>query len=175
MNAKQKIFLIAGIFIILIILLFFGAVKPIISEIKKASASVKENREKLLLLEKTDQDYLKQVEADYKDISNNLSVIQSGLIDKEQAVDFFIILEEIASSTSNNLKINASGFPVLILDLEGSFPNLIKFVGLLENGKYFIDVDSTNLRRTAIKETLEGGPSSENIKANIEIKVYTQK
>ena len=50
MNAKQKIFLIAGIFIILIILLFFGAVKPIISEIKKASASVKENREKLLLL-----------------------------------------------------------------------------------------------------------------------------
>jgi len=175
MNAKQKIFLIAGIFIVLIIFLFFGAVKPMIYEIKKASASVKENREKLLLLENTDQDYLKQVEADYKDISNNLNTIQSSLIDKEQAVNFFIFLEQTASSTFNKLKINTVEFPNLTLDLEGSFTDLMKFVGLLENGKYFIDVDSISIRETAIKETLEGGPSSENIKAVMKIKVYTQK
>lgn len=174
MNAKQKLFLIAGIFILLIIFLFFGAVRPMIYEIKKASASVKENREKLLLLENTDQEYLKQVEADYRDISNNLNIVQSGLINKEQAVNFFIFLEQTASATFNKLKINAVGFPDLNLDLEGSFPDLMKFVGLLENGKYFIDVDSIDIRETAIKETLEGGPSSENIKASMKIKVYTE-
>jgi len=173
MNIKQKTYLISALFMVLIIILALGVIKPLMLEIEKASATAEESREKLLLLEKTDQDYLKQVESDYKEINDNLGLIKSGLIDSEEAVDFFMALEEIASSVSDKIEIKATEFPVITVNLMGSFPNLMRFLGWLESGKYFLDIDSIQVRRISEGETIEG-LSAGDVKSTIKIKLYTK-
>jgi len=174
MNLKQKIFLIAGLFLVIIVILILAVLKPLILEIKKTSASAKESREKLLILENTNQDYLKQVESDYNQISDNLALVKSGLINSEQAVDFFMALEGVASATSNSLEIKASEFPVITLNLTGNFPNLMRFLGWLESNKYFLDVDLIQLKGITEEETIEG-ISANDVKSTIKIKLYTEK
>jgi len=172
MNVKQKIFLILGLFLVLIICLLFWVVKPMFLEIKKASAAIKESRDKLLLLERTDQDYLLEVESDYKEISDNLNLVKDGLVASEQAVEFFVALENIAAATANKLEIKATDFPLLILTLNGTFPDIVKFLGWLEKGKYFLDVESIDIKQVA-QEGLD--TSIENVRAIMEIKTYSKK
>jgi len=174
MNIKQKICLISALFLVLIVILTLGVIKPLISEIKKASATAEESRERLLLLEKTDQDYLKQVESDYKEINDNLDLIKSGFVDSKRAVDFFMALEEIASSISEKIEIKATEFPVITINLMGSFPNLMRFLGWLESGKYFLDVDLLQIKRIGEGETVEGF-SAGDIRATVTIKLYSEK
>lgn len=170
MNIKQKFFLFSGLILVIIILLFWGIVKSLIVELKTTSALVKERNEELFALEKTDQNYLKQLEKDYKDIKENISSIESGFLDIDKAVDFFIKLENTAAATSNNLEIKTEEFPIFILTLSGSFPNLMKFLGWIENGDYFIDTNSIQIRHLITKE-LEELPSA-NIKTILDIKAF---
>ena len=170
MNIKQKIFLISGLILIIIILLFWGIVKPLVSEIKTTSSLVQQRNEELFALEKTDQNYLKQLESDYKIIEEDISLIKSGFLDINKAVGFFIELENIASATSNNLEIKTEEFPAFTLNLSGDFPNLMKFLGWLENGDYLIDIDSIQIRRFTIKE-LEKLLSG-NIRTNLKIRAF---
>ncbi|MFZ5559198.1 MAG: hypothetical protein ACOZAL_00130 [Patescibacteria group bacterium] len=173
MNIKQKIFLTSGIICIIIIFLFWSGVKTLVLEIKKASALAKESQQRLLSLEKTDQNYLKQLETDYKEISNNLTLLKSGLIDSNQAVSFFMALEEAASSTSNKIEIKAEDFPSLNIELIGSFPNLMRFLGWLENGKYFLEIDSIQTRAIGEREIIEGF-SPGDVKTTLKLKIYTK-
>lgn len=174
MNIKQKIYLTSGLFVIVIVFIFLGLVKPLIKEIEKASVSARDNRDRLLILERTDKDYLKQIEVDYEDVNTNLAVVKSGLIDKDQAVSFFMALEDAAFLSSNKIEIKATEFPTLTLDIGGTFPNLMRFVGWLENGKYFLDIDSMEIRQMTERDITEGF-SAEYVKTNLEIKAYTKK
>jgi len=142
-------------------------------EIKKVSALIGQSQQKLLGLEKTDQNYLKQLETDYQEISDNLALLKSGLIDSNQAVGFFMALEQAASSTSNKIEIKAEDFPSLTIELIGSFPNLMRFLGWLEKGKYFLEINSLQIRAIGEKEILEGF-SPGDVKTTLKLKIYTK-
>lgn len=174
MNIRQKIYLATGLALIIVILLFWGVVKPLLLEIQITSTSVKERNEKLLILTRTNQDYLKQLESDYNDIKEDISLIKSGFLDVDKVVDFFIYLENIAFNTSNELEIEAKDFPVFTLYLLGDFPNLMKFLGWLENSKYFVDLDLIQIKRFAEKglSLEEEAVSIGNIKTTLKIKTY---
>jgi len=174
MNTKQKIFAISGLVIILFIFFFFLAIKPMVLEIQKVSAMVSQSRDRLLLIEQTDENYLKQIEFDYKEIVSDVNSVKSGLISSSQAVEFFMDLEETATLTSNKLEINAANFPVLELTLTGSFSGLMRFLGWLENGKYFLEIESLDIRQIGEREVLLGF-SPGDVKTVIKIKVHTQK
>lgn len=177
MNIKQKIYLVSGLILVIIILLFWGIIRPLVLEIKTASASLKERNEKLIILEKTDQEYLKQLELDYNDIEEDIALIKSGFLNTDQIVDFFVDLENIASSTFNNLEIEVEEFPFFNLNLLGDFSSLMKFLGWLENSKYFVDVYLIQIRQFTEKElSLEKErPSSVGeIKSVLKIKAYTK-
>ncbi|OGZ33093.1 MAG: hypothetical protein A2V69_02780 [Candidatus Portnoybacteria bacterium RBG_13_40_8] len=174
MNTKQKISIISGLILLALTLIIFFAVRPIFLEIQKVSSMISQSRDKLLLIEKTDQDYFKQIESDYEEITSNIAIIKSGLIDENQAVGFFMDLEKTASLTFNKLEINASNFPVLDLALIGSFPDLMRFLGWLEKGKYFLDVESLDIKQTSERETLLGF-SSGDVRTSLKVKVYTKK
>lgn len=146
MNIKQKICLVSGLVLIIAIFLLWGPVKFLTLEIKATSVLIQERKERLLVLEETDQAYLRQLESDYNDIEENISLVRSGFLEAEQVVDFFIELENIGSSTFNKLEIEAGKFPFFTLHLIGNFPSLMKFLGWLENSTYFIDVDSLQIR-----------------------------
>lgn len=171
MNVKQKIYLIfAGIVLIFTLLALF-VVKPLFLEIKKTAASVLESREKLVSLETMDKKYVEGVEKDYEDISVKLIETKKQLIDKNEAVKFFEALESIASITSNEIEISASEFPSLTLSLFGTFPGFMKFLGWLENGEYFINVDLLNISRASAREDMEA-VSEGMIKTTLKIKAY---
>ena len=176
MNINQKIYLFSGSTLIIIILLIWGVVKPLILEIQDVSALVKERNEKLVVLQKTDQEYLKQLESDYLDVEKNISLIKSGFLDTDHAVDFFIELENIASSTSNELEIEASEFPLFTLYLLGDFPNLMKFLGWLENIKYFLDIDSVKTTQFTERDLFskEAEVPAGKIKTVLKIRSYIQ-
>lgn len=178
MNIKQKIYLSSGLAIIIAVLLLGSVVKPLILEIKTTSSLVKERNEKLVILQRTDQEYLKQLEQDYNNIKQDISLVKSGFLNTDQVVDFFMVLENIASSTSNKLEIQVVDFPFFNLYLLGNFSNLMKFLGWLENSKYFVDVDSIQIRQFAEKslsleeaETISVG----DIKTILKIRVYIEK
>jgi len=173
MSIKQKIYLLVGLMALIVVALIVGVVKPLFSDIKKTAASAEESRDKLISFEMIDKNYLQQIEEDYNDISGNLELVKTQLIDKSEAVRFFEALESIASSTGNGLEINASDFPSLTLSLVGSFSNFMKFLGWLENGDYFINVNSINITRASergISEII----TNNDVKANLIITVYTK-
>lgn len=174
MNINQKIYLVSGLALIIVILLLWGIVRPLVLEIRTTSASVKGRNEQLLVLGKTDQEYLRQLELDYNDIKEDIILIKSGFLDIDQVVNFFVSLENIASSTFNELEIEAEEFPFFTIHLFGNFPDFMKFLGWLENSKYFVDVDLIQIKQFAEKglSLEEEAISTGNIKTTLRIKVY---
>ncbi|MDP2934280.1 MAG: hypothetical protein Q8N59_00700 [bacterium] len=172
MSIKQKIYLIFAVIVTIFIVLTLFVIKPLFLEIKKTAASVLESRERLMSLEGMDKKYVEEVEADYKDINDKIIEIKKQLIDKNEAVKFFEALESVASSTNNEIEISASEFPSLTLGLFGTFPNFMKFLGWLENGDYFIDVNSVNITRTNGEDSPET-ISAGTIKSTLKIRAYT--
>ena len=171
MNIRQKTFLIFACIIVVFVLLGLFIVKPLFLEIKKTAASTMESREKLIALETIDKKYIEEMDEEYEIISRELALVRKQLVDKNSAVEFFEALEIVASSTSNEIEINASDFPVLTLNLFGTFPDAMKFLGWLENGDYFIDVASVNISKASAREGSELAPDGK-INTNLKIKAY---
>ena len=65
----------------------------------------------------------------------------------DQVVDFIVELETFASSSSNRLEIKKVDYSAFSLQLIGSFPNLMRYLGWLENSKYFININSIQIGR----------------------------
>ena len=171
MSAKQKIYLIFLVIITVFTLLIIFVIKPLFLEIKKTAAAVSESREKMMSLEEIDKNYLEELEIDRREISNNIDLVKKQLIDKNEAVKFFEALESVASVTFNEIEISVSDFPSLALSLTGTFPDLMKFLGWLENGDYFIDVDFLSVSRKSERADTEIVPSG-IIKSTLKIKAY---
>ncbi len=174
MNTNQKIYLTVGLTIVIVILLIWGIVKPLVLEIKTTSNSVRERNEKLIVLRKTDQEYLRKLESDYNNIRQDISLVNSGFLNTDQIVGFFVDLENMASATSNNLEIEAGELPSFTLHLLGNFPNLMKFLGWLENSEYFLDVNSVDIKGfSQEKSSLEKEPVSVgDISTALDIKLH---
>jgi len=136
-NTKQKIYLSSSIFLVIVILLIYGIVKPLYLEIKKTAVLVEPRNEKLIVLKKIDQKYLKKLESDHAIIEQDIALIKSGFLNDSKVVDFFIDLENIALNTSNKLEIETQEFPNFTIHLLGSFSNSMKFLGWLENSNFF--------------------------------------
>lgn len=173
MNIKQKICLSLGLIIIIAVLLFGLLVQPLLREIKSTSASLGEKKEKLNILEKADQKYLEQLEIDYEETKKDLSLVESAFLISDQAVDFIVELETFASLTFNTLEIKSVNYPVFSLHTIGSFSNLMKYLAWLENGRYFVNIDSINIRRIGTREAPIKEASIGDIETILEITLPT--
>ena len=171
MNNQKNYIVIACIAIVFILGILF-VIKPFFLEIKDTAVIVLESRERLISLETMDKRYVEEIEKERVNINARLIEVKKQLIDKNEAVKFFEALEAIASSTDNGIEINASEFPSLTLSISGEFPGLMKFLGWLENGDYFINIDSVNISKIGISEDSEN-ISSGKIKTTLKITAYT--
>lgn len=171
MNNQKNYIVIACIAIVFILGILF-VIKPFFLEIKDTAVIVLESRERLISLETMDKRYVEEIEKERVNINARLIEVKKQLIDKNEAVKFFEALEAIASSTDNGIEINASEFPSLTLSISGEFPGLMRFLGWLENGDYFINIDSVNISKIGISEDSEN-LSSGRIKTTLKITAYT--
>lgn len=178
MNIKQKICLTSGLAIIIAILLFAFFVQPLLREIKSTSLSLEEKKEKLNILEKADQKYLEQLEIDYEEIKKDISLIESAFLDADRAVDFIVELETFASLTFNALEIRKVDYPIFSLRTAGGFSGLMKYLAWLENGRYFVSVDSINIRRISTREVptkeVSAGDVETILEINLPVKAYEE-
>jgi len=173
-NTKQKIYLSSGIFLIIVILLIYGIVKPLYLETQKTAALVESRNEKLIVLKKIDQEYLKKLESDHTIIEQDIALIKSGFLNDDKVVDFFIDLENIALNTSNRLEIETQEFPNFTIRLLGSFSNSMKFLGWLENSNYFFKTKFISMEGFSNKPLFfeEEFVESNNINTVLKIRNY---
>lgn len=146
MNNVQKIYITLGIMIIIIILMIGFLVKPLINEIKQTSVLMSEENQKLLIVQKTDINYLRKIENDYKIFRDGIASFKVYLND-DQIMDYIKEMESTANNVSSYLDIKSANFPIFNLSLNGKFSNLMKFLGWLENNQYLISVDLMQIKK----------------------------
>ncbi|MDP2947566.1 MAG: hypothetical protein Q8N88_05620 [Nanoarchaeota archaeon] len=146
MNNIQKIYVITGIMIIIIILMIGFLVKPLINEVKQTSILISEENQKLLIVQNADIDYLKKIENDYKRIKDGIAPFKVYLND-DKTIDYIKEMEFAVNNISSYLDIRSANFPIFNLSLNGNFPNLMKFLGWLENSQYLVSVESMQIRK----------------------------
>ena len=194
---RKKIYLKILILIIAIAVLIFFGIRPIFSQINQTSQKIQETQ---FILSEFDQQkkYLESLENDSKKIEKENIALSQVLIEPQNIVNFIIALERIADVTENQMEINVvtpqkentlnTSVQQLVpkdefynvpfnLSLEGKFNSLMDFLVLLENMKYYVDVDSINIEAMTEQVQLENKEMLEQylgtIKTNLFIKVYT--
>lgn len=178
MNIKQKICLAVGLILIVLTLLVGIIVKSLVSEIKQSSDVVKKSNEELLTLQVTSRDYLNELESDYNEIKKDVDLIGRGFLTEEEIVGFFIEMENIASSTQNELEIEPGEFPVFTLYLLGDFADSMRFMGLLESSNYFININSVSSAIFNATSSLSGEEKQEakgKVKTVLNITAHSRK
>jgi hypothetical protein len=146
MNFRQKICIASGIILMIIVLMTGFLIQPLVKEIKKSATIVSEASLKLKSLKNFDISHTALLEADYKVARDNLALFQIDLSEK-QVIDLIVEMEKQADSSANDLTIRAAEFPQFTLYLVGSFPNMMKFLGWLENSAYLISVKSLSIAK----------------------------
>jgi len=177
-SPKQKIYLTGAAFVVAIVLIFVAVALPLISKIKTSNTTLAEQKS---ISDDFFQNW-KNLESSKKaaqQIQRELSS-QSTFLAKNDALNFIMSMENIASATGNQQEISinseeaAQKDPALGLrmSLLGDFPGLIKFLILMENAPYFNDVEALNITQPSDKERPE--QKTGKINSVVDLNVYYQ-
>jgi len=184
-NNLKKIFITLGATILIVFSLVFFVMKPLLVQVKHQSIKY---QEKSLLFERRKEleSYLRRLKADVKIAQERSLVFKGMLLDSDKTVDFIVRLEEIAIQTNNwqELSIPASKekkekYPSqeFNVTLEGSFPNLIRYLVHLENMKWFVGVDSLKISRiqeeSRLGKELPEGILPGDVQTNLGLRTFT--
>lgn len=179
MKLKQKINLSIAALTVLIILMFFFAVKPLFNQIGENSKELFSQKANLVsLADKIDN--LRKLEKVYRDYEPDFKKIDGLFIDSEVPVEFIAFLENVVKECSLNVKISPSlsqeskEYPWLFVNFQinanGSFPNFLKFLEKLENSPYLTEIQGISITKTSNEED----DSEAEVKAVFSVKVYAK-
>lgn len=176
MDIKKKIYFSLALSAVLNLSIILFLIYPNFLKIKKVSENFLSQKQELFLLEERETNVNK-----FKNFYNrekvNLNEIEAVFINPEAPVDFIGFLEKISQDSQISIKIspisaaagtddtwNSIGFQ---LDLDGSFPDFLKFLEKLESSAYLVEIKNLNIR--GLTESVAPG----SVKANLALKVYT--
>ncbi|KKS26557.1 MAG: hypothetical protein UU87_C0001G0072 [Parcubacteria group bacterium GW2011_GWA2_42_11] len=176
----HKTYLSAAVFSIGILVTVFFIVLPLISQINKSSKELVEDR---LTTETFFANWrnLQTTQQEIEEIKNDLDKRQP-LLARDSAVEFIKSLEEIANRTANAQKINvlkegeqAEGSIDFQIALQGSFPNLMKFLINIENISYCGKIKTINITNAIEPSANRVGDSTvvSNVNSLISLSVLT--
>lgn len=187
LKSQQKIYLHLIIFSLIICLILILVILPLINRVK-AKSQVFQQEQRTLFLLREKKNYLTQLQTEAQISQTNLDKVKGVFLQPEQAIDFIMALESIASLTANQQEIQILSptkektkieRPTLSfqLSLWGSFPNLIRFLIYLENMDYLVQVEQLRIRRLS-QQDLNRKKLANLLPGDIETKmnivVYTQ-
>lgn len=174
LSAKQKIYLIIGIIILIFGLLIFFVAKPLLSKINEIGSKFKQTRETVFLLQQKRNDVqdLEKYHSDFKEPGERIEKVFLST-SAESVLDFFALLDDISKKINVNIdvgnpeekndkfsKISSS------LMVTGSLENTIRFLEALENLPYFLEIKQSEMKFTG-QENL--------VKTRLVIVIYAQK
>lgn len=151
MESKKKIYITFGIFAVIALILIVFSIY-LFKEIIKKSDELSFGKNRVAVLQKEFSD-IEKFEKEYGNYRPNLERIDSLFVDSNNPVVFIEFLEKIASDCKLNLNVSVPSFKqgeaVIIgnfqISLTGSFPGIIKFIEIIENGPYLIQIKNLKI------------------------------
>jgi len=156
LNQNKKAYLAGAILIVAALAILVFLIGPLFNKIKTDSLALAQDKQ---IIETSLQDWqsLTQSKNDYQQVKNNLNSLPA-IMPRQNAVNFIAGIENMALATGNQENISVlpaynsdsdlvkNSLPLQI-SLIGAWPNLIKFMILLENASYFNDISSVKIAR----------------------------
>ncbi len=185
MTYSKKIYIISAVFITITVILIVFFVYPLFKTIKNNSEELITVKKNLIFFQNQIRE-LERFNNNYQKYEPNLKIIDELFIDSQTPLEFIKFLERTASNSGISLEILSISIPqkqensnlwpntTFELALRGDFSGLLKFLEKLEAGSYLIESESLTARKLKQRELRENKFSSEDIKTNLSIKVFTK-
>ena len=164
--------------IVLAVLLIIFLVFPLLENIRKSSQELVSQKENLAVLENKITN-LEKFKIIYQDLGLFLKQIDNLFVNAEVPIEFISFLEEKAKESKIDIDISLGqsgkagkdSWSSLSFQISsvGSFPNFLSFLERIENSAYLVEIQNLNISHTG-----KGEFSTNEVKANFLIKVYTQ-
>ncbi|KPJ56062.1 hypothetical protein AMJ49_05815 [Parcubacteria bacterium DG_74_2] len=185
MNLNKKIYISLSFFALAFLVFVFFIIYSLLNEIKKDSQDFVVQKNSIAELQ-TRKENFNKLKNFYKNYQKDLEKIDNLLVDSEKPIEFIEFLEESAENSSLSINVSTSAllkpetekwnFSNYQLSLEGSFPNVLKFLEKLETAPYLIEISNLNIQKSSIESIKfkEYSTLERNALANLTIKVYTK-
>ena len=177
LTPKQRIYLAAAGWLLVLSLCVIFVILPLISQIKNDGQELAQKKQGMELFY-ADWQVLEKAQKDYRAMQSELDALPAFLPSGE-ALKFIMMLESFAQATDNNYAVSVVNAPEkkaqttnLQVSLRGNFPNLMKFLAYLENAPYYNNINSLRSQRLSDKN-LEGAAIGD-INTTLTISVYQQ-
>lgn len=154
---KDKIYISAGIFIAIILLLVAFIIFPFLKKIKKDSADSLSERNSFASLGAQVAE-VEKFKSNYLSYEPNFKKIDQLYTDPANPVEFFKFLEKIAldCKISSNVSLlqdysrGNSGYINLQIFSNGEFSNILKFIDKIETGPYMVKIKNLSIKKSGI-------------------------
>ena len=184
-DSQKKKYIISFLFVTLILIFVFGIIVPLFLAIKKDSAGIVSQKERLLSVQSKVASFSK-CNQNNSILQSDIKKIKSFFIDPKEPLEFINFLEKTAQSLNLSIQIFAgsvsvkdSEIPSLSFQakLSGSFNNLMKFLDKLGSADYLVEVESLNIQK--FSQIQPGDQSSQDknindIQGNLNINVLSK-
>jgi len=179
METNKKILVNSAIFAIITLLLICFVIYPLLKGIKNNSENLIIAKKELILFQSRINN-LQGIEKTYESWSADLEKIEQLFVNPEVPIDLIKFWERTATDSevsidislvstgasgtgsSNSITWSSISFQIALI---GSFPNVLKFLEKIETSPYLIEIP---------KLTITGEKSSEEVRANLLIKVFSK-
>ncbi len=161
-TARNKIFLTAAIFVVLFFVLTIVLIFPLLSELKSISLAIAFDQATIETLEAKVVN-LSDIQKKQALIQDYLAKIKSNFVDVSSPVDFMNFLESEAQGAGLRIQTTASAPTGAVPDQRfnaefqvvagGASSNCLRFLELIEQSQWFLEVDSFNVQRVNEKTT----------------------
>lgn len=185
MNPKKQIIITSLILgLISIVFLFFVSLF-LVKKIQKNSETIFRQRREFRSLANQGKE-LEEIQRLYNRVEPDFTRIDNFFLDFEVPVDFIKFLEAAAKDTDVSINISTGNIkkrdPELLwnytdfqIGLSGSFSNFLKFIKKIESAPFLLEITNLSVQKSGQVETTQKGKKvSEELKANLSIKVFTK-
>jgi len=183
MTAKRKIYIISICFLVIFVVAIIFGVTPLLKEIKKSSENLVFQKRALNLFQSQLVD-LENFQKNYSLYQPTLERIEKSFVASEAPIDFIEFLEREAQKSGLKIEISpltlsliktdpwwSTGFRVFV---GGSFPSCLRFLEILEQAPYLIEIFQLDIERIGEKGRggRFGGLVSGDVNFNIALKTF---
>ncbi len=156
--------------------------------ITQADAALSDAQKELASLS-MQQEQIASIAKEYENAYERFAPLEERLLPREERLRFIMLVEQLALETGVFHEINAADdaptsgtakvAPPLYFNItiSGSFPNVLRFMYLLENSRYYVAVEKAQVTQGGgpAAQKKEGITSSpDDVRAQLSIRVYTR-
>lgn len=186
LSYKNKLYIQIGILIALMGASAWGSLF-LFGLITQADATLSDAQKELASLS-IQQEQIASIAKEYESAYERFVPLEERLLPREERLRFIMLVEQLATKAGVFHEINAAddvptaatkgASPLYFnITISGRFPNVLRFMYLLENSRYFSAVEKTQITQGAgpVAQKREGVASSpDDVRAQFTVKVYTK-